>query len=244
MRSLVFDTADRDNIQKSGTSQYTIYFNQVIECQKMTITNIIIPHSFYNVNYNNNKMTINGIVYYIPVGCYDAKDIINYLQTIFNKLLPVEYRLQIDNITFKYNPINLKTELRIVDEFFTPYNITFDTCYELFGFENNKEYTFEYTDNIGVIISENVCNINSIPAVYLRSNALHTRFVYNNSITSILFRIPVDKQFGEYLVFQDYSNSKYINVNNLTHLDIRLTDFRNKDIDLNGLDFKVEFTIE
>ena len=44
--------------------------------------------------------------------------------------------------------------------------------------------------------------------------------------------------------FQDYSNSKYINVNNLAHLDIRLTDFRNKDIDLNGLDFKVEFSIE
>ena len=254
MRSLVFDTADKQNITHTGNSQYTLYFNQVIECHKIVITNIIIPHSFYNVNYNNNRIIVNDELYLIPVGCYTVQDLMEYLIELFTKLLPVEIIVRPDDVktSFTYNKKTLKTELgikrfnEIIGADFNTYadnlyEIKFDTCYELFGFRKGDEYNFGEN---GILVSPNVCNIVSIPAVYLRSNALHTHFIYNNSITSILFRMPVNKQFGEYLIHVDYTTDIYLTVQNLTHLDIRLTDYANNDIDLNGLDFKVEFSIE
>ena len=229
MKRFVFDTADTTNVSKMGVGEWSLNLNHQISCSKLVVSNIIIPHTFYNINSTNNEYEIyfndNTIKSYkFPIQYMNYNDIVS--QNI-NGLM-----LSFDKKTFRFT-VSRALLSNIV-------GIKFITSYKLFGFEPNTTYDF---GSMNEIIAPNVADLNSIPAVYIRCNQLNSKFVYNNNRTSILHRLPVDKPFGQLLIYQNNSTDMFINQDNIGYLQFSLTDNRGQHINLNGADWKIEMIL-
>ncbi len=228
MKRFVFDTADTVNVTKMGEGEWSLNLNHQISCSKVVVSNIIIPHTFYNVNESNNEFEI----YYNSL---TPKKILKF-GTQYMKYSDIN-DITIDDIKFIFNKTTFKFE--VVRENTDISGIKFTTSYKLFGFEKNKLYDL----NNGKIDAPNVADFNSIPAIYIRCNQIHSKFVYNNNRTSILHRLPVDKPFGQLLIYQNNSTDMFINQDNIGYLQFSLTDNKGQHVNLNGADWKIEMIL-
>ena len=117
------------------------------------------------------------------------------------------------------------------------------------GFLNDSD--FEYTSNTGSFASTitsfnsiNVVDINgSIHGVYIRTNLTSNSTLdsQNGTFSNILARIPIKVQSGG-VIFREPNNSVHKALTqhkNLSQISIRLTDERNRLLDLNGLHFQL-----
>jgi len=118
-----------------------------------------------------------------------------------------------------------------------------------FGFFNNSDYS--YTSNTGSFASTitsytsiNVVDINgSIHGVYIRTNLTSNSTLdsQNGTFSNILARIPIKVQSGG-IIFREPNNSVHKALTqhrNISQISIRLTDERNRLLDLNGLHFQL-----
>ena len=227
MKRFVFDTADTDNVTKLGVGEWSLNLNHQIGCSKIVVSNIIIPHTFYNINETNNQFiitkndgTTKTVIF--PIQYMTYNDITN---TVIEGIT-ITFDKKTFKFTFNVAPISSIT------------NIQFTTSYKLFGFEKTN-YTF--TDN--KVVAPYVADLNSIPAVYIRCNQIHSKFVYNNNRTSILHRLPVDKPFGQLLTYQNNSTDMFVNQENIGYIQFTLTDNKGRHIDLNNADWKLELLL-
>ena len=78
------------------------FHNEIIETIYISIQHAEIPASWYNVNYTNSNIIINNITYQIPVGNYNATNLI----TALNVLLPT-YTITYSSISNRYTFSNL-----------------------------------------------------------------------------------------------------------------------------------------
>ena len=229
MRSLVFDTSDKVNVQQLSTGFWNLNFSSIIPCTQVVIANVIIPRSFYNVFNGNDGITINGILYHLGNGNYAINELMtnltNLIQTSTGFVVTITQNTNTGKITY--------TSTSAVTLIFT-------TCYKLFGMTPNQQIT---VNPIAPITSPNIYDLNSVPAVYLRCNSIHSNFIYNNNTTNILFRCPVDVEFGQLIVYTNQSSDFHIDVHNLMQLDFRLTDCYGTELNLNGIDWKCELIL-
>ena len=274
----VFDSADKKNVLQYGTGYYSLLLNSQIVCSKLSISNIIIPRSFYNVYSANNTIYINGISINLLQGNYSLMGnniIVNTIytgggvstgegggtslpvisqnlssNTVNNTLLSVlgatiiagsaaNTNTQSQSYTLTVNPNTGRVNISTTNT--NNIVINFGTAHNLFGMEANLNYNLSASSSIN---SPYIYDLNSIPAVYIRSSNIHSNFVYNNNLTTILYRLPVDQDFGKLLIYNNQSKDFAINVNNITQLDLRLTDNFNNEISLNGQSFKIQFFLE
>ena len=118
-----------------------------------------------------------------------------------------------------------------------------------FGFFNNVDYA--YTSNTGSFASTktsytsiNVVDINgSIHGVYIRTNLTSNSTLdsQNGTFSNIFARIPIKVQSGG-IIFREPNNSVHKALTqhkNVSQISIRLTDERNRLLDLNGLHFQL-----
>ena len=149
-----------------------------------------------------------------------------------------------DLANFTFNGINIKWEKKFWKFGFTVpsdvLGIKFTTSFKLFGFEKNKIYD---TSTTKTLVSPFVGDLNSIPAIYIRCNQIHSKFIYNNNRTSILHRLPVNLPFGQLLTYQNNSTDMFINQENINYLQFTLTDNKGEHIDLNNADWKLELLL-
>ena len=113
-----------------------------------------------------------------------------------------------------------------------------------------KEVIFNYSvGGNDTTISNNVVDINgSIHGVYIRTNLVSNSTLdsQNGTFSNILSRIPINVQSGG-LIFQVASNSTHkalVDMNYLNNITIRLTDERNRILDLNGLHFQIAISVD
>ena len=233
MRSLVFDTADKTNVQQLSTGFWNLNFSSIVPCTKAVISNIIVPRSFYNVYAGNDGVMIGTSLFNLPDGNYGINDLISALQTLVSSIFPnIPLTITVNNITGKLTFSTTST---------SQLSLQFTTSYKLFGMNRNQMITVGGSN--APVISPNIYDLNSVPAVYLRCNAIHSNFIYNNSQTNILFRLPVEVPFGQLIVYQNTSADFYFDVNNLTNLDFRLTDNYGTELNLNNVDWKIEMVL-
>ena len=227
MKKFVFDTADTDNVSIMGIGEWSLNLNHQISCSKVVISNIIIPHTFYNINENNNTFVItktdgSSKDVRFPIQFMNANDITSTLiegvTIVFDK--------KTFKFTFNTAPISNIT------------SIQFTTSHKIFGFQQNVIYSLATP-----LTAPFVADFNSIPAVYIRCNQIHSKFVYNNNRTSILHRLVVDKPFGQLLTYQNNSTDMFINQENIGYLQLSLTDNRGQHLNLNGADWKLELLL-
>jgi len=86
---------------KLSISLPDLSFHERVENIYFSVQHAEIPNSFYVVNYTNNNIVINSVIYTIPVGNYNALNLI----TALNILIP-SYTITYSSITNRYTFTN------------------------------------------------------------------------------------------------------------------------------------------
>ena len=103
-KTQLFNISSKNAINGSFKSQVNIqlpdltFHHDHIQQIYLSVAHCEIPNSFYIVNYTNNFIVVNNITYTIPVGNYNASNMI----TAILALLPVGFSISYSNITNKY----------------------------------------------------------------------------------------------------------------------------------------------
>jgi len=221
------------------TSHYLFGFKDAIETgpgegMLVSLSSASIPYSFYNV-----RLGINDTLHYnttesitIPPGNYSANALGKKVVELFNN---------VGTITATYDRVTQK------------YTFTSNASL-LFNFEKDKENSiknelgFSGFEGIATInpasnnsnVSTSAADLNgSVHAIYVRTN-LATKSVMESQtggVSDILAKIDINTDPGGVITLdpQQVSHEALIHTAGVKHIEVRITDERNRLLDLNGL---------
>ena len=203
-----------------------------------------IPYSFYNV-----RDGVNNKVYYdigggllsfdLDAGNYSATGLASFIKT----KLELHGGLG-DTIQYSRETLKFTFTITGVPSFHFRFSNTTETASELLGFRD-----IDTEIPIGVSTKSNrAIDLNdAIHGLYIRQN-LATRGTLDNELgtfSNILARLPITTNAGG-IIFYDPSMSDHstmVNPHYIQSIGIKLTDDRNRPLDLNGLHWQVSFKI-
>ena len=168
---------------------------------------MLLPNSFYIINYTNNLLIINSIQYTIQVGSYNVRTFIAYLVTV----LPSSFTISYSSITNKFTFTN--TSIFTI-------NASSSTINKIIGLSTTDltgalSYTLPY-----------VVNFLPIPRINFKSNY----FKFNNYNTS-------DKSSDLFLSLQNNAGQlNMINYTNQTQTEFLLQDINITTFNVNVMD--------
>ena len=236
----------------------------------VSLNSATIPYSFYNIRTEVNDRIEIAVrnadgsntgygVYIIPSGNYSAFSLAKHIkdnlhQTTLNAspnysggvITPTGYV-----VTAGYSTDTQKFTFSVssaVEVFFL-----FQSGTKWTDKDANAEMGFDDEDvsftNTRTQTSTNVIDINgSIHGVYVRTNLTSKSLIdsQNASLSNILARIPIQVQSGGIIFFNPRDNSfkAMIQRPDIDILTIRLTDERNRILNLNGLHFQVSIQLD
>ena len=208
-----------------------------IKCIYLSIKNVEFPHSFYLVNEYNNVLCLSVLgvqtIYTLTQGNYN----INNFITTLSSLLGVNYSITYNNITFKLN-ISSTLNFSIIN--------SLTTMQRFLGISNTSNTDSVLTISTYNLTSTYVINFLPIQKIHIRSSILKVDS-YNNFDKSndVVLSIQNNSNFGGAILFNNLTNLKYlIDIKNLTLLDLRITDDKNRDIDFNNCNWYLTFQID
>lgn len=231
----------------------------------ISLNSATIPYSFYNIRDNINDKLIYKIEditagngtgtqeLEIPAGNYSVYSLaeiiiedINSHQSVGN--LEYTFTMEYDTDKNKYlygatNDLVSSNVIRI--SFFFLDNER--GCNIEMGFNESDNPVILNTDDKADRYSENVVDINgSIHGVYIRSNLVSkgTLDSQNGTLSNILARLPLSVQSGGILFAEQSSHRSLVDLRSINTITIRLTDERNRILDLNGLHFQICISID
>lgn len=227
----------------------------------VSLQSATIPYSFYNIragvndtliyeisNLNTGSST-NGIIFTLKSGNYTAYSLANVIEAELNdntidKDFSFSMDYDSDKNKFLYSIVNgTDTDILQVDFFFAN---SIKSCNIEMGF-SPLNHKFKSDTDEALRFSQNVIDINgSIHGVYIRSNLVSkgTLDSQNGTLSNILARLPINVQSGG-IIFGDHNHHKSIvDLKYINTITIRLTDERNRILDLNGLHFQVAIQID
>ena len=191
-----------------------------------------IPYSFYNINLNNNTLTVfydNQVnVIPIPEGNYNINTLVTELKSSLPNFV-ITYSSLTNKITFQYSS-----------------NFSFyasSTILPILGFNENTQY-----NSSGFTLrSVHCCNLLNVKCINVVTNL--TTYNINkafSNVQSILASIPVNCQ--PYSIIQYENNNNFrsnIYTNNLSMLNIQLVnDSDGSLIDLNGVHYSMTIQLD
>ena len=101
------------------------------------------------------------------------------------------------------------------------------------------------------LYADDVCDMsNSIRTLFIRSNLTSSSILDSHvggGFSNILARIPIDKEPGEVINIRASDGNVHqllLKVKDFTEIHIRLTNQRNEEINLNGLDFNISLKLD
>ena len=220
------------------TSHYLFGFKDTIETgpnegMLVSLSSASIPYSFYNV-----RLGINDTLHYnitlsitIPPGNYSANNLGKEIVRLF-KVAGIVMTATYDRVTQKYT-FHCQGALK-------------------FHFEEDKENSIKnelgfvgfggatVQDAQGSFTSTSAADLNgSVHAIYVRTN-LATRSVMESQtggVSDILAKIDINTDPGGVITLepQQVSHEALIHTAGVKHIEVRITDERNRLLDLNGL---------
>lgn len=243
-------------------SYFQYILNEDLVCppnQRMLISlhSATIPYSFYNIRDGINdivrfKVNDNSYDYQIPKGNYNSITLAELLQTGLPALASETFTLAMnfdsDTNKFEFIFTSLQNETFKFD--FQDTTQPFANL-EL-GFKNEEVTATQVVDGsnyVNTINSTNVADLNgSIHGVYIRTNLVSkaTLDSQTGNFSNILERLPLSVQSGG-ILFHDSTGGTFksiIDLRTINIITIRLTDERNRILDLNGLHFQIAIQID
>jgi len=222
-----------------------------------------IPYSFYNcrsgvnntiqIQYVDNTPTLNEIAtILLDEGNYSATALKSAFIKKVSELDSNTYPI-ISSLTFEitYSRETLKYEFTLTTSLpnCSGFSIDFLLAKSLFGFRVAMPQQFTSIDTKRTLKSDICIDINdSIHGLYVRTNlsSKSTLDNENGTFSNILARIPINTNAGG-IIFHTPNNSKHkskVSLHSIQSIGLKLTDDKNRIINLNGLDFQVSLLID
>lgn len=202
--------------------EQNVLYNQVsvIHCQ--------IPISYYLINETNNLFILSSASYTLTNGNYNATS----FKTMLLNLLGSTFSMSIDANTGKYT-LSCTSSFTILGT---------TTCYYILGLAKGINYTVSSS-----LTFPYPCCFLGINRIKIKSSVFKTNNLDSNSKghSDLLCSIPVnDASFGM-ITYNNYSNFKNIIANeDITFIDITLTDESDNIINFNGIDIHITLQID
>ena len=201
----------------------------------------------------------------IDSGNYDVYSFSNFIEDYLNDnvlILATNVKIIIDynrdTLKFDYNLSKrddaLANDRYILSFLFDDTTIT-ETPHIEMGFKEDVKIEIVFENSIGGVeetattSSTNVVDINgSIHGVYIRTNLVSngTLDTQSGSFSNILSRIPINVNSGG-IIFATPNNATHrsiVDIRVINSITIRLTDERNRILDLNGLHFQIAISVD
>ena len=231
---------------KLGISLPDLSFHEKIENIYFSVQHAEIPNSFYVINYTNNTIVINSVSYIIPVGNYNANNLITALL-----LLIPTYTITYNSIINRYTITNATT--------FT-INST-STCRNIIGLGNSNQsaildgsvYTLTLPFSVNFVplprlnFKSNFFRFNNFNSndfsndlfLSIQNNTNPNSMIHYINDTAIKFRVD-DKNITTFIISITDDDGNYINFNNqdtyLTlQIDIEYIDLINNNLTFSSL---------
>tara|TARA_R110001632_G_scaffold22757_5_gene65094 strand:- start:514 stop:1350 length:837 start_codon:yes stop_codon:yes gene_type:complete len=223
-----------DSIITISDAEKIFYFKESITAPAgyrilIGLTNLTLPNSMFNVTSESNSITINDITYSISVGNYTSKD----LTTKLNAALTTA------NVTVSFDDDNNTFSFKLVNGG----EINSSTMERQLGLRGQLPQNSIAAG--ATYIATNVCDLGGSTNIYIRLRNLTMNNLDSRGATSnIVASIVNNTNYGGYIFYVPPEVLYYtITENNISHLDIELTDQEGKILELNGVDYNMTFTI-
>jgi hypothetical protein len=189
------------------------------------LTNLTMPNTMYNITDNNNSITINSVTTTIENGNYSADTLATAIQDTVSEVS--ECSFDAENNVFSFT-------------FTGSYIFNSTTMERQLGLRDQLP-----TITISSYTALHVCDLGGITNIYIRLRNLTMNNLDSRGKTSnIVASIVNNTNYGGYIFYVPPEVLYYmIQENNISHLDIELSDQEGNLIDLNGADFNMTFTI-
>jgi len=218
------------------TSHYSFSFKDAVETASdegmlVSLSSVSIPYSFYNIRLGvNDKLYYNSTHLQITPGNYSANSLKSEIVGKFSAS-GITMTIDYDKITQKF-------------KFTTSDSVTFkfdedDALKNEIGFGSSTDPV-----TITATTSPQVADLNgSVHAIYIRTN-LATKSVMESQtggVSDILAKVDINTDPGGVITLdpQQTSHESLIHTAGVKHIEIRITDERNRLLDLNGLHSQV-----
>ena len=222
-----------DAVVSISDAEKIFYLNEAIVAPAgyriiIGLTNMTMPNSMFNVTANNNIIVVSGVTYTIDVGNYSAES----LATAVGAALGA-----VGSVAFDDTNNNNKYIFTFVG------NETIDagtTITRQLGLTGQLPKTAATTYS-----ATGICDLGGTTNIYIRlrnltMNNIDSRGQTNNIIASIVN----NTNYGGYIFFVPPEVLYYqITEQNISHLDIELTDQEGKLLEMNGANFNLTLTI-
>jgi hypothetical protein len=252
---------------------YTIKENIEVPANQRAIISLnsaTIPYSFYNIRTDVNDTidiaisnltafnTITPPPIIIPAGNYD---VYSFAQYITNEVSSAPYQdpanlieydftmtFSTDSQKYTYTITPKNSSVGDVLNFKILFNTGINTLKKPFIELGFRVRDVDIISDEDSVVSDNVVDMNgSIHGVYIRTNLVSngTLDSQNGVFSNILSRLPINVNAGG-VIFStpnEASHKSIVDLRSISQLTIRLTDDRNRLLDLNGLHFQIAIEI-
>ena len=206
------------------SDKHTIY-------RQISLQHAEIPVSWYNINSNNNTLTItiNSIttIYTITPSNYTIDSLTTYLNLIVTGMI-----FSFNSSTSKYTITNSLYD----------FVINASSSYKIFG--QNKG--IDLSSSSKILLFPNVVNLFSITRINIKSSIIQTKnFDTYFGQGCLLSSIPVNDAQTGLLIYHNYNNFNNLFQNpSLDYIDLQLVDEIGNLIDFNDVDIALFFQID
>ena len=215
---------------KLGISLPDLSFHEKIENIYFSVQHAEIPNSFYVVNYTNSVIVINSVSYQIPVGNYNAINLI----TALNLLIP-SYTITYNSITNRYTFSNSTT--------FT-INAS-STCRGIIGLGKTNQ-TAILSGSVYILTLPFSVNFVPLPRLNFKSNFFRFNNFNSNDFSNDLFlSIQNNTNPNSMIQYINQSQIKFrVDDKNITTFVISITDDDGNYINFNNQDTYLTLQID
>ena len=215
---------------KLSISLPDLSFHEKIENIYFSVTHAEIPNSFYVVNYTNNTIVINSVVYTIPVGNYNALNLI----TALNLLIPT-FTITYSSITNRYTFTNA-----------TAFTIdASSTSRNIIGLGSSNE-TAVLTLGVYTLVLPYSVNFVPLPRISFKSNFFHfNNFNGIDNSNDLFLSIQNDTNPNSMIHYVNQTGIRFkIEDKNITTFIISITDDDGNFINFNNQDTRISLQID
>lgn len=201
----------------------------------LSVVNVIIPYSFYNINSSNNILKYNLIgteqqfTVTVPQGNYNINQLLAYLNANMGNDMSITYNSISNKVTFSNN---VNTFALIHTELLR--NLGFPDGYSSFY--------------VTSVTPDHCVNLYTVTNINLETNLMTyniTNITNQRTNTAILANIPVVTNPNGLIFYENLSQYKTnLYVGEMNFLNIRLLDNKGKLIDMNGCDYTITLQID
>lgn len=230
-----------------STSDFTYAVGQTIETDGVTIKNISIPFTQYNIGTYNNKLKIfsggSPTSLIVPVGQYTIDALSSAIKTLIEGAIGGTVDITVDPVTKKLiltSTVALQISTDPVESSISKYlglNYLADEYYPPFPPVNTINFV-------------NVPELQGSNNFYLASNVLSQGFasiLTNGQLVPIIMPVPITVEWGQVQQYESndtqLNTKKYARLQNLQNIDIKIYDDDLNVVDLNGADIEVVLKI-